>query len=401
LSVALFTAFVLSVASGSSSFAGDWPVFRGPNRTGVIEAKDWQEWPASGPKIAWRGKVGLGFSSVVIAKGRAATVGHASNKDTVFCFDAVTGKELWKHSYPAQLGNVFYEGGTTGTPTFEGDRLYWLSRWGDLFCFDATSGKIVWSKNIHKETGVKLPTWGFTGAPLVHENLLVLNVGEAGLAVDKTNGKIVWQSANGDAGYSTPLAVQRAGQWLALMGNSENYLAVNLQTGKEAWRHKWLTEYGVNAADPIVSGDRVFIASGYGKGGALLDLGSGQPKELWKTKALRTQFNSAVLHDGHLYGPDGDTTEKASLKCIEFATGAVKWTHPGFGSGGLLIADGKIVALSGTGELLVAPATPAAFKPTSRAQVIGGKCWTAPSMANGIIYCRSGRGDVVAVDVRK
>ena len=56
---------------------------------------------------------------------------------------------------------------------------------------------------------------------------------------------------------------------------------------------------------------------------------------------LRTQLNPAVLFEGHLYGVDGDTTQNASLKCVEFATGAEKWAHPGFGSGGVIVADGK------------------------------------------------------------
>ncbi len=397
--ISWYFSFALATLA-ASAVANDWPAFRGPHHNGTTDEKNWQPWQ-SAPKTAWKAKVGLGFSSIVIANGRVATAGWAGNKDTVFCFDAATGKELWKHSYPAQLGNTFYEGGTTGTPTFDGDKLYWLSRWGDLFRFDAASGKIEWNKNIQKETGVKIPTWGFTGAPTVHDNMLILNVGEAGMAVDKSNGNILWKSDNQNAAYSTPLIIQRGGQSLALMGNEENYLAVDIKTGKEAWRHKWLTEYGVNAADPIVNGDRVFISSGYGKGCALLDISSGQPKELWKNKSLRTQFNGAVLHEGFLYGPDGDTTQTASLKCLDFATGAEKWSEAGFGSGGLLIANGSIIALNAKGELLIAPASSSGFKPVARAQVLGGKCWTAPSMANGIIYCRSGRGDVVAVDVRK
>jgi outer membrane protein assembly factor BamB len=108
-----------------------------------------------------------------------------------------------------------------------------------------------------------------------------------------------------------------------------------------------------------------------------------------------------VHFKGHLYGVDGDTTEKASLKCIDFATGAEKWKQTGFGSGGIIIADGKIVALSGTGELMIAPATPDGFKPASRAQVLGGKCWTAPVLAHGRIYCRNSRGDIAVVDVGK
>ena len=393
--------FLLMLALSSlTAAATDWPAFRGPNRNGTTDEKNWKPWE-SAPKTAWKAKVGLGFSSIVIANGRVATVGWAGNKDTVFCFDAITGKELWKHSYPAQLGNTFYEGGTTGTPAFDGDKLYWLSRWGDLFRFDAATGKIDWSKNIQKETGLKIPTWGFTGAPTVFESSLLLNIGEAGLAVDKSNGKVLWKSGNQDAAYSTPLVIQRGGQSLALIGNGESYVAVDAKTGKEAWRHKWLTEYGVNAADPVVNGYRVFISSGYGKGCALLDISAGQPKEQWKNKSLRTQFNGAVLHAGFLFGPDGDTTQTASLKCLDFATGAEKWSESGFGSGGLLIANGSIIALNAKGELMIAPASSSGFKPVARAQVLGGKCWTAPSMANGIIYCRSGRGDIVAVDVRK
>jgi outer membrane protein assembly factor BamB len=144
----------------------------------------------------------------------------------------------------------------------------------------------------------------------------------------------------------------------------------------------------------------MFISTGYGKGGALFKLGAGAPEQAWKTKALRTQLNAAVLHDGHLYGADGDTTEKATLKCLDFATGKEAWAEPAFGSGGVVVADGKLIALSGVGELLIAPASPEGFKPITRAQVIAPKCWTVPVLANGFIYCRNFRGQIVALDAR-
>lgn len=385
-----------------SSIASDWPQYRGPHRNGVSDESGWlDKWPTEGPTLAWRAKVGLGFSSVVVSQGRACTVGHEKDQDTVFCFDAVTGKSLWKHSYASDLGDKYFDGGTTGTPTFDGDRVYWLSRWGDLFSIEAAGGRIVWSKNVVQESKVPIPMWGFTGAPLVQENLLILNVGDAGMAVDKASGKLVWKSADKDAGYSTPLPIRRGGEWLALLSNGENYLAVNVKTGREAWRFRWLTEYGVNAADPIVSGDRVFLSSGYGKGATLINLASGKPEPEWKNKGLRTQLNPAVLVNGHLYGVDGDTTTKATLKCIEWATGMEKWTHADFGSGAVIVADGKLIALSGTGELMVAPVSPAVFRPTARTQVLGGKCWTAPVLANGLIYCRNSRGDLAVLDVRR
>jgi len=382
--------------------ADDWPHWRGPARNGHSAETAWlDQWPADGPRVVWKAKVGLGFSTFVVAKGRVLTTGHANGKDTVFCFDADSGKLVWKHAYAAELGDKYFEGGATGTPTIDGERVYQLSRWGDLFCLNAATGRVVWSKNLQQEAGVRVPDWGFSGAPLVQGNLLILNVGDAGMALDKTTGKIVWQSQNKEAGYSTPLPVSRGNETFVLLGSRQSYVAVDALTGKEAWRHRWLTQYGVNAADPIVQGDLVFISTGYGKGAAMLKTGTGQPQELWKTKALRTQLNSAVLVDGHLYGIDGDTTSSASLKCLEFATGTEKWEHPNVGSGALITAGGRLIVLSGTGEVMVAPASPAGFKPTARAQVLKGKCWTSPVLANGRIYCRSVPGDVVCLDVRK
>jgi hypothetical protein len=98
---------------------------------------------------------------------------------------------------------------------------------------------------------------------------------------------------------------------------------------------------------------------------------------------------------------DGDTDDRGPLKCIEWSSGREQWSAPNFGTGGLIVADGKLIVLNSRGELIVAPASPERFSPTARAQVVGGKCWTAPVLANGRIYCRNSRGDIACVDVRK
>ncbi len=393
---------LLLLLAASPAFADDWPQWRGPQRNGISAETGWLEaWPEGGPPVAWRAEVGTGFSSFAVAGGRVLTLGNVDHVDTLFCLDAAKGTLLWKHSYPSDLGDRFFEGGPTSTPTVEGDRVYVLGRWGDAFCLEAATGKVRWSANVHKEAGVRTPGWGYAGSPLVHGDLVIFNVGEAGLALEKATGKVRWKSADKDSGYSTPLPVKRGDAWIALLGSGASYLAVDLATGREAWRVKWVTQYGCNAADPVVDGDRAFISTGYGRGGALLKMKDGDPDVAWQNKALGTQMNSAVLVGGHLYGLDGDTGRGADLKCVEFATGGEKWSVAGLGAGSLMAADGKLIVLSEKGELLLGPASPERFRPSARAQVIQGKCWTVPVLANGRILVRSAEGEVVCLDVRK
>lgn len=381
--------------------AEDWPQWRGPHRNGISDEKDWSApWPAGGPKVLWKANVGIGFASFTVAGNRVFTTGNTENTDAVFCFDAGTGKELWKHRYPADLGDKYYEGGTAATPVVDGDRLYHLSRWGDVFCFEAATGKIIWSKNIQQETNIRIPDWGFSGSPLVHARMLVLNIGSAGLALDKASGNILWKSEDDNAGYSTPLPFTHGDDLLAIIGSGKSWVAVDIKTGTKAWEFPWPTRYGVNAADPVVHGDSVFISSGYNKGCALLKIDSNSPVAVWQNKELKNQLASSVLLDGFLYGFDGDNTASRSpLKCLDFATGALKWEEIKLGPGALMAADGKLIILSGKGELIVAKASPKKFEVLCRGQVLTGKCWTQPVLANGRIYCRNAAGGVVCLDV--
>src|SRR5262245_52097652 len=96
-------ALALSVISTELRGA-DWPNYLGPDHNGISKETGWSaQWPANGPKQLWKTKVGMGFSSFAVANGRAYTSGNASDQDTIYCFDANTGAEIWKHSYAAPL----------------------------------------------------------------------------------------------------------------------------------------------------------------------------------------------------------------------------------------------------------------------------------------------------------
>ena len=386
----------MAVASPCPLTAADWPNFRGPQHNGI--APDVRVADSGALNVVWTARTATGFSSLSIANGRLYTMGNMGDQDVVFCLNARTGDELWTFKYPAPLDPNLYEGGPNSTPTVDGEFVYTLSRRGEVRCFHAQTGDVRWTSNVQQETGASIPGWGFSSSGFVHENLILFCIGPTGIALDKTNGEIVWQSGEEESGYTTPVPFERGGKTYVLVTSGRYLTAVDVTTGEKLWEYRWITRYGVNAADPIVSGDLVFISSGYSKGAALLRMTDGEPEELWRHKELRNQLNSSVLIDGYLYGIDGDTNQDATLRCLELKTGDVKWTEEGVGSGSLIAAAGHLFVLSAKGKLAVLPATPDGFRPIAGAEILTGKCWTSPAMAGGRFYARNADGDIVCVN---
>ena len=379
--------------------AADWPRYRGPNLDGISTESGWSvDWPATGPKQLWKTNVGIGFSSIAVADGRAYTMGNRDNQDTVYCFDAANGRVLWKHSYSCKLDPKYYDGGPSATPTVDAGRVYTLSKEGEVFCLEAADGKVVWSVNLARELDAKVPTWGFSSSPVIQGNAVYVNVGTRGTALDKSTGKVIWTTGKEAAGYSSFVPFTMGSTRGLALFTAQTIAAVDPDNGKELWSYPWKTSYDVNAADPIIEGDHVFISSGYNHGAALLRIVNGKPQRVWENKQMRNQHNNSLLIDGALYGIDGDDS-KAELKCLDFKTGEVKWTEKGLGKGALMAADGKLIVLGEKGELVIAAADPAAFKALARWQVLGGRCWTMPVLSHGRIYCRNAKGDLVCIDV--
>lgn len=392
----LLTIVFLQTLPLSTLHSEDWYRFRGPRLDGVSSES------ASGfcettPRILWKANVGTGLSSVAIQNGRLYTVGNRENVDTVVCLDARSGKEIWKHSYSSPTDPNEFEGGPTSTPTVDGDHVYTISRQGDVHCFDAKSGRVVWSVNVAQLAQVRIPAWGFSGSPLVFEDLLVLNVGDAGTALEKTTGELVWKSADKDSGYSS--MVPFAGDKI-VFGSARSYVCVDALTGHEVWRQRWLTTFGCNAADPIVSKDKVFLSSGYNRGSALLKIDQDAPEVVWKHKDFQNQLSSSVLVNGFLYGVHGDVDEGASLRCIKHSTGEVQWTSDEIRVGTFAATRDHLLVLSDSGELMVTDVSGEEFVVRSHHQILEGKCWTTPVLSNGYLYCRDTQGNLVCLGSR-
>jgi outer membrane protein assembly factor BamB len=158
----------------------------------------------------------------------------------------------------------------------------------------------------------------------------------------------------------------------------------------------------VNASSPVVDGDRVFISESYSLGSALLRVKPGDYEVVWqdedasRDKSLELHWNTAVRHDGHLYASSGQHAAAAELRCVDLATGEVKWRHPGLGRSSLLYVEGCFVCLSEEGDLRLLRATPERYEeradltPRDAAgePLLTYPAWAAPVLAHGLLYVR-------------
>jgi outer membrane protein assembly factor BamB len=382
--------------------ADDWPQWRGPDRNGISKETGWLEaWPAEGPKKLWEANVGIGFSSFSVFKGRLYTMGNVAEQDNVLCFDAETGQLKWKHEYACSSRDPNGYHGTRCTPTVDGNNVYTLSRQGHFFCLDAATGQVVWSKDFKKEFGGQWPQWGFAGSPLIEKDWVLSEAGgnaASVVAFNKRTGEVAWKAGSDGAGYASLIAFDLGGERCFLQFSKDQLIGRKMKNGAEMWRLPWKTSYGVNATTPIIQGDEIFISTGYGYGCALLKASLTGVEEIWRNKNMRNHCNSCVLINGCIYGFDDNT-----LKCLDWKTGAVKWSTGDYGKGSLMSADGKLILFSDNGKLGLAQATPEAFqeicsfKALSRADK---ETWASPLLANGRLYVRNGP-KMIALDVKK
>jgi len=387
--------FILMLAAGllaANLPAADWPQWRGPNRNGISSESVSAVWPADGPKLLWRTGVGTGFSSVAISHGRAYTMGNTNNADTIWCFDALTGTHLWQHSYAAPLGPQWYEGGPGSTPTVDSNRVFTISKWGDVFCLDAARGTVLWQRDLRQD-GVKPNRWGFAGSPLLWGRLVILNAGAAGIALDRSTGRIVWSNGASPAGYASPVRFTAGGRESVLIFAAKCLVALDPATGRELWRQPWETDWDTNNTDPLVHRDNIFLTS-FSRGCGLFSVANGAPIMTYTNNALSNNLSPGVLVGDYLYAFNGEAKKDTDFRCLQLLTGQLRWAchDPAFGS--LILAGDTLIVLSEKGELLLGPASPEEFKALARAKVLSGVCWTPPALADGRLYVRNARGDL-------
>jgi hypothetical protein len=147
----------------------------------------------------------------------------------------------------------------------------------------------------------------------------------------------------------------------------------------------------------VVAGNLVYCSAGYGIGAGLCEVRKGAEgfsvSEIWrkrKNEPVANYWSTPLARDGHLYGIFGfKKFQTAPMKCVELSTGEVKWSQPGFGHGNVIAAGGKLLALTGYGELVVVEPSTNSYREHHRAKILGGKCWSRPILRGSRLFARS------------
>jgi outer membrane protein assembly factor BamB len=399
----------------------DWPRFLGPTQNNVSpETGILTKWPKEGLRVLWEAQMGKGFAPPVVSRGRLYHFDRFGDEARLTCRNAETGKLLWKYEYPTNYDDLYgYSPGPRACPVVEGDRVYVHGVEGMLCCVDAFTGKEVWKVDTKKEYPFHQNFFGVGSVPVVEGDLLLVPIGgspdgkgprptdlrlakpngTAIVAFDKKTGKEKYRTGDELASYSSPVVTTIGDRRYGLYFARGGLFAFDPATGKVDFHYKWRarTLESVNAAVPVVDGDKVLITECYEKGAAVLRVKPGkEPEEIWtddandrREKVLKCHWNTPVVLAGYAYGSSGRHENDAELRCVELTTGKVMWAEKDLERCSLTRIDGHFLCMSERGILMLLKINPKKFDLVARWQTdLDYPTWAAPVVAQGLMYIR-------------
>ncbi len=370
-STAWLGAFILAMATTGGAIAdnhvpknqGDWPQWRGPHRDGVsTETGLLQQWPASGPELAWKADgLGQGFSSVSIQNGLIFTMGERQDQECVFALDLDDGKEVWCTPIGKTADNAGYPGPRC-TPTADGKLVYAIGSHGDLACYDSATGQLKWRKNLQTDFGGKMMSiWGYSESPLVDGDKLACTPGGNNavmVALNKQTGEEIWRCALPEfgkkgkegAGYSSIVLSHGGGKKQYVQFVGRGLIGVDPDSGKFLWGYNKIANEVANITTPVVHDDGVFVTAAYESGAAKVRLvkskGGVRADEVYyiPAKDFQNHHGGVVLVGNYLYGGNGQ--QNGFPTCLDWKTGHIVWggkqRGPGAGSAAVTYADNRL-----------------------------------------------------------
>ena len=410
----------------------DWPGFLGPNHNSKSPERGIR-WPKQGPPIRWTMPLENSYGMPSISRGRLFMFDRRGDRAELICVHSETGQPIWKQGYRTNYEDYYgYNSGPRCAPVIDGDRVYTFGVEGMLRCHRVTDGSLLWSIDTASEFGVVQNFFGVGSTPVIENDLLIVQIGGSPpgspaihsgqvrsngsgvVAFDKFTGQVRYRLGDELASYSSPVLATIDGRRWCFVFARGGLLGFEPASGTLDFHFPWRARIleSVNASNPVVVGDRVFISETYGPGSALLRVRPGAYEVLWsdarrgRNKAMQTHWNTPIHHKGYLYGSSGRHEANAELRCIELATGKIMWSQPDLGRCSLLYVDDHFICLTEYGELLLLRVNPEKFDVVSRlvlrrrsnparqpagvppARLLRPPAWAAPILSHGLLYVR-------------
>jgi outer membrane protein assembly factor BamB len=388
--------------------AADWPQMLGPTRNGVYAGPPVSDsWPAAGPRVVWRKTVGAGFAGPAVVADRVILFHRVGQQEVVEALSRATGATIWQYSYGTAYRDDFgFDEGPRAVPVVAGGVVFTFGAEGQLHAVDLATGKGLWSEDTAKRFGVPKNFFGAGGSPLVEDGRVIANIGGKGsglVAFDARTGRVLWMATSDGASYSSGVGTTIAGTRVVVFLTRAGLAVLDPATGRVRAQQPWRSRSAssVNAASPLIVGDLLFVSAQYGPGAGLFRLGDSTLTPLWANdEALSTHYATAVHRDGILYGFHGRQEFGPSLRAVEMQTGRVRWEVDQFRAGSVTLVGDRLLIVREAGEIVLAPASPEAFTPLARAQVLKGTVRALPALSDGFLYLRN-EETLVCLDLRR
>ena len=379
----------------------DWPQILGPERNGVYSGPALaSSWPPGGPRKIWEKPVGQGFAGPVVVGASVILFHRVANQEIVEALDARTGETRWRYAYATAYRDDFgFDEGPRAIPVVANGRVYTFGAEGQLHVVDLATGQRIWSVDTMRRFGVRKGFFGAAGSPLVEDGRVIANIGGkdgnngAGIvAFNAATGVVLWTATDHEASYSSPVSATFGGRRHAVFFTRAGLVGLDPATGTVLFQRSWRARSAasVNAATPLIVGDVIFVSATYEAGAVALRVNGNQLAELWRSDdVLSNHYATSVHLNGFLYGFHGRQEFNPSFRAVELNTGSVKWSVDRFHAGSVILAGDRLLIMRETGELVMAAATPQAYRPLAQAQILPAAVRSLPALADGFLYARN------------
>jgi outer membrane protein assembly factor BamB len=373
----------------------EWPGFRGVERDGrYIGPRISTNWSVEPPRQLWKIQVGPGWSSFAVAGRMLFTQEQRGPKEAVVCYDADSGKEIWKTEVDARLEDPMGGPGPRATPTLANGALYVTGSTGTFLRLNPLTGEIVWKKELTQLAGSKVPMWGFSASPLVTGTMVIVYGGgtedKGLLALDAGTGDLRWSAACADNSYGSAQLNKLLDEDSVVVLTRSGVTLLEPATGKARLDYEWKIPQFRALQPHVLGSDTILLPTGMNMGTRAIRVkknnGQYAAEELWTSRQLKPDFVDLVSYHGYAYGNDGGL-----LTCIDLKTGERKWKGGHYGKGQILLLDssGLLLVLSEQGQVVLVSAEPTEHHELASFQALQGKTWNHPVLLNDRLYVRN------------